>query len=109
MSNCTPAFRPGTPRPDGVTPVSPVPRLAVSLRELSQSIGVSERTAAEWVRQGTGPRSFLQGRLRLFALSEVQAWLESRTREAETHRGDAPPADDHQESPEITGGVPVPE
>ena len=78
--------------PDSKTPVHPVatvPRLALSMREVAESLGVSERTVAQWVSAGVAPPSFRQGRLRLFPVAAVEAWLLDRTREAGEQDGHA--------------------
>lgn len=61
--------------------VEPVPRLALSARELSESLGVSERTIATWQGDGTGPPSVKLGRLRLYPIDDVKAWLRNRSRQ----------------------------
>lgn len=64
------------------TAAATVPRLALSARELAESLGVSERTVAGWVSDGTAPPSFHRGRLRLFPVAAVQAWLLDQARDA---------------------------
>lgn len=66
-----------------IAPVAEVPRLALSIRELATSLGVSARSVAGWVADGTGPPSFVQGRLRLFPLDTAREWLEQRARASE--------------------------
>lgn len=59
-------------------PTSPIPRLALSVRELAESLGVSERTVAGWTASGEGPPSLTMGRLRLYPVAAVQTWLLAR-------------------------------
>ena len=66
-------------RPAMTTPAAgTVPRLALSVRETAESIGISERTLAAAVAAGTAPPSFLFGRLRLFPVAAVQGWLQDQ-------------------------------
>jgi predicted DNA-binding transcriptional regulator AlpA len=74
-------------------PVSAIPRLAVSVRELAESVGVSERTMAGRVADGDAPPSFLFGRLRLFPVAAVQTWLIDKTRDATAANDDAAAVD----------------
>jgi excisionase family DNA binding protein len=64
------------------TAAAAVPRMALLTRELAESLGVSERTVAGWVAEGTAPPSFHRGRLRLFPVAAVQAWLLDQARAA---------------------------
>lgn len=59
-------------------PVEPVPRLALSSRELADSLGVSERTITTWHAEGAGRTSIKLGRLRLYAVDQVRQWLNQR-------------------------------
>ena len=65
-----------------VHPVAKVPRLALSMREVAESLGISQRTLAGWVADGTAPPSFHRGRLRLFPVAALEAWLLNQAREA---------------------------
>lgn len=72
-------------RSDLITPTCPtesIPRLALSSRELSESLGCSERTVSDWVKQGIGPPSFVQGRLRFFPIDTTRQWLAEQSRQA---------------------------
>lgn len=53
---------------------SPIPRLALKLREAAAAIGVSERTVWEWVRSGDLP-SLRRGRVVLIPIRELRDWL----------------------------------
>lgn len=65
--------------PDMQTPAAgTVPRLALSVREAADALGISERTLAAAVQAGTAPPSFLFGRLRLFPIRAVERWLQDQ-------------------------------
>jgi excisionase family DNA binding protein len=66
-------------RPAMQTPAAgTVPRLALSVRETAEALGISERTLAAAVQAGTAPPSFLFGRLRLFPVRSVERWLQDQ-------------------------------
>lgn len=63
-----------------MTAPEPVPwdqRIALSLAETAPLISVSKRTLQRWVSTGTCPIPYRQlGRRRVFAVTEIKAWLE---------------------------------
>ena len=72
------------PRTDQTFPVAPVaevPRLALSVRELATSLGVSERSLASWTKDGRGPPSCKVGNLRLYPVDGCRQWLLDQARE----------------------------
>ena len=77
----TPAFKLGTSSP----PAATVPRVCLSPRETALALGISEGTLAMWLRQRSGPPSFVApgGRLRLFPVASLQEWAAAQARDAE--------------------------
>lgn len=65
--------------------IAPVPRLALSIDELAAALGVSPRTIATWVKDGSAPPSFIQGRLRLFPTDGVSNWLAQQVQDADSN------------------------
>lgn len=57
------------------SPKAPVPRLALSLSEAAEALGVSADYFAEYVAPDL--RMVRRGRKRLIAVSELERWLES--------------------------------
>lgn len=68
-------------------PAGTIPRLALSVRETAEALGISERTLAAAVQAGTAPPSFLFGRLRLFPVRAVDRWLQDQVRDGEDTDG----------------------
>lgn len=63
-----------TDRPDAQTP--DVPRLAVKLRNLARTLGISERTARAWLAAGFLPKPSIEyGAVRLWSIDCIRAWL----------------------------------
>jgi len=83
-----PAAVPEPPRP-ALSP-APVPRLALSIKELSAALGVSMATIQSWQRAGIAPPSFVlpATKRRLFPVASVERWLLDRAAEADVdHQG----------------------
>ena len=81
-SSGKPAPVPEPPRP-ALSP-APVPRLALSIREVASALGVSVATVQSWQRAGIAPPSFVlpATKRRLFPLLAVERWLLDRAAEA---------------------------
>jgi excisionase family DNA binding protein len=63
--------------------VSPVPRLALSLEESGQAVGLCSKTVANLVRDGR-LRSVRVGTRHLLPVSELQRWLDAEAGQAES-------------------------
>ena len=62
---------------DLTKPNAAAPPLAVSEAEAARLIGVSARTMVNWRASGTGPRAVRAGGRVLYAVTELQRWLEA--------------------------------
>jgi excisionase family DNA binding protein len=52
----------------------------IGVKELSDYIGIPERTLREWNYKGIGPKSYRVGRWLKYRKSEVDEWLETQSR-----------------------------
>ena len=68
--------------------VAPIPRLALTPREASQALGVSERTIGAWISEGILPSTKI-GRCRLLPVDALRQWLvEKVSDDQDGHRDD---------------------
>lgn len=91
-SPASPAAEPAPALP----PVSAVPRLALTVAELAEAVGVSSSTIVGWLRRGEAPPHLrLPGnRLIRFPVASVERWLLDRAADADV---DQDPAGDQHE------------
>jgi excisionase family DNA binding protein len=61
--------------------VSPVPRMALSLEESGQAIGLCSKTVSKLIGDGR-LRCVMVGTRRLIPVTELQRWLDAESRDA---------------------------
>ncbi|MDA0284783.1 MAG: excisionase family DNA-binding protein [Planctomycetota bacterium] len=66
--------------------VSPVPRLALSMEETAQAIGLCGKTVGKLIADGR-IRFVSVGTRRLVPLTEIQRWLDREAASASDHEG----------------------
>jgi predicted site-specific integrase-resolvase len=54
------------------------PQLAARPKEAAGMLGVAARTLEEWRRQGRGPRWIRAGRIVLYPVDGLRAWLDQQ-------------------------------
>ena len=67
--------------PDTSLRVSPVPRMALSLEESGQAIGLCSKTVSKLIGDGR-LRCVMVGTRRLIPVSELQRWLDAESQDA---------------------------
>lgn len=67
--------------PDTSLRVSPVPRMALSLEESGQAIGLCSKTVSKLIGDGR-LRCVMVGTRRLIPVTELQRWLDAESRDA---------------------------
>jgi excisionase family DNA binding protein len=55
-------------------------RVALGVEESARALGISRAFLYRLLRDGTGPKSFVAGGRRLFAVSELQDWADRATK-----------------------------
>lgn len=72
---------------DTRTPPHPSLEPLLDIAELADYLGVPLSTVYDWRARGLGPRAYRFGKRLKFALSDVQAWMETQ-RESEPPESD---------------------
>mgnify|MGYP003680127350 CR=1 len=67
--------------PDASIRVSPIPRLALSLEESSQAVGLCSKTVSRLITEGR-LKCVQVGTRRLIPVSELQRWLDSEAQDS---------------------------
>ena len=78
-TKATPAIKKGSP-PKDLRPIPAQDEVLIPAATVTDYIGIKTQTLARWRHEGVGPTWVALGRRVYYRSSDLQAWIDSRTR-----------------------------